>query len=91
MATLDPFRPAGSFASVWPASRLRSGSQPRTQPLPTGMINKLTFAAHILGMVLWCGAATSGYAADAPAPVPATSVGRPVRRQAWERAVSRTA
>jgi hypothetical protein len=36
------------------------------------MIKKLTFPANLLGIALWCGAATSGYAADVPAqPVPA--------------------
>ena len=36
------------------------------------MFSKLTFAAHILGMALWCGAATSGYTTDAPARAVAT-------------------
>jgi hypothetical protein len=48
------------------------------------MINKLTLVAHILGMAVWCGAATSGHAADAAAPrVPAVSVSPATRRHAW--------
>jgi hypothetical protein len=45
------------------------------------MLSKFTFAAHILGMVLWCGAATSGHTVDVPAPVP-VSVNQPFRRPA---------
>jgi hypothetical protein len=36
------------------------------------MFNKLALAAHIFGVALWCGAATSGYATDAPAPTAIT-------------------
>lgn len=36
------------------------------------MFNKLAFAAHIFGIALWCGAATSGYTTDAPAPTVVT-------------------
>jgi len=54
----------------------------RLRPLTKRMINKLTFAAHILGVAVWCGAAAAGRAADTPAPpVPAVSASQAVRRQ----------
>jgi hypothetical protein len=48
------------------------------------MISKLAFAGHILGMAMWCGAATSGHAVDTPGlTVPSVSVSQPPRRQPW--------
>jgi hypothetical protein len=50
----------------------QAGTWPRTRLLVSCMFPKLAFAAQILGISLWCGAATSGYATDAPAPAVAT-------------------
>jgi len=37
------------------------------------MFNKLAFVAYIFGAALWCGAAASGHATDAPAPAVAVT------------------
>jgi hypothetical protein len=51
-------------------------------PLKYPVINKLAVAAHILGMALWCAAATSGRVADAPASLaPMVSVSQTAPRR----------